>query len=1097
MHGTNNCGNGTFSAPYPIVLTTIPLSPGNITGNDDICMGDTVIYTVPGTTGAYGYDWTVPTGSTIISGAGTQSITVYFSNSAVSGNITVSAYNLCGSGPSSTLFIKVNDVPQATGPITGDTIVCQNQTSVAYSVTPAPGAINYEWQLPNGAEIIGSADSNFIVVNFSDTAISGTIAVHASNQCGDGPSEYLDVTVNVIPDAAGPITGTDTVCQDYQGITYSTSAIPEAQTYGWEVPSGVIITTGDSTTTITVDFSYTAVSGNIVVYGINTCGNGNSTSFPVVVNTVPQAPDPIIGDTMVCQNTSGLIYFVPVIPNADAYIWSLPSGATIISGDSTNSITVDFDINASSGDITVYGINECGDGLPATLSIIALTVPADAGLISGTDTVCQGEENVMFTIDSVSYAIDYVWTIPTGATIVSGDGTDTIIVNFSNSAASGNVTVYASNVCGDGVVSAPFAVYVKPLPVAPGNITGTGEVCEGATGVVYSIPEINYATGYQWTVPAGATIIGQSNTNVIVVNFALGASSGNITVYGTNDCGDGVSVSFPVTINPNPDAEITGDTDICQKDSVFLFASGGDEYLWNTGATISAIAQLVSVDTYFYVTVTNSSTGCWDAASVEVHVYINPIANAGPDKEICVESSTILNASGGITYLWIPGTGLSNDTIANPEASPATTTDYNVVVTNIYGCTDNDSVTVTVNPLPGFTLDSININCKGNDNGIAWITITDAEPPVSYVWTPTGSTNDTIYNLSAGLYTIVVTDGNGCQDFDVIIITEPAQLSVTITGDSTSCHETNDGQATALVTGGTQPYSIYWSDNNSTTTPTVTGLSPDIYYYIVIIDNNICIINDSIMIFAPSEITTGITSTSKVSCFAGADGSATVWSSGGTGSHSYIWPDPPGNTGHTANGLSAGTYLVTVADANSCSEVIPVTIGQPTEILIEYDTDSTSCFDADDGKIILDVSGGTRPYSYEWGGSTDVDSILSNLIGNTYHVTVTDNHSCTQTESITVYKNPVVCLFIPSAFSPNNDSYNDTWEIRGIQFYHDAEVQIFNRWGDKLFESKGYLQEWDGTTKNGKKLPIGPYMYIVDLKINGMEPFVGTVTIIR
>jgi len=132
--------------------------------------------------------------------------------------------------------------------------------------------------------------------------------------------------------------------------------------------------------------------------------------------------------------------------------------------------------------------------------------PAAAGTITGTSTVCQGQTGVAYSVSAITNATSYIWTLPTGATITAGANTNSITVSFSASAASGNITVQGSSSCGTGTVSANFAVTVNSLPSAAGTITGTSTVCQGQTGVAYSVSAITNATSYIWTLPTSPPV---------------------------------------------------------------------------------------------------------------------------------------------------------------------------------------------------------------------------------------------------------------------------------------------------------------------------------------------------------------------------------------------------------------------------------------------------------------------------------------------------------------------------------------------------------------------------------------------------------------
>jgi hypothetical protein len=197
-----------------------------------------------------------------------------------------------------------------------------------------------------------------------------------SNGCSALNPTQLNVTVNPQPGAAGNITGSTTVCGGAQGIVYSTSAIANAITYVWSVPTGATIVAGAGTTSITVDYAANASSGSVTVYGNNLCGNGTTSSLAVTVNALPNAAGTITGSSAVCKPENGVIYSVPAIANATGYSWTVPSGATIVSGNNTNSITVNFPANATSGNVTVAGTNTCGNGTTSTLAVTVNPTPA-------------------------------------------------------------------------------------------------------------------------------------------------------------------------------------------------------------------------------------------------------------------------------------------------------------------------------------------------------------------------------------------------------------------------------------------------------------------------------------------------------------------------------------------------------------------------------------------------------------------------------------------------------------------------------------------------------------------------------------------------
>ncbi|MCC6768338.1 MAG: beta-glycosidase, partial [Bacteroidia bacterium] len=165
----------------------------------------------------------------------------------------------------------------------------------------------------------------------------------------------LFVQVNSLPDTASAISGNNVVCQGNSSVVYTINPIQNATSYLWELTQGA---TGSSTTnSISVSFGTEAVSGEISVKGINSCGEGAGSTLPITVNPIPMAAGVISGSSIVCQGQNAVAYTVPAISNATSYVWTLPNGANGTS--TTNSISVDYSSSATSGNITVKGINSC------------------------------------------------------------------------------------------------------------------------------------------------------------------------------------------------------------------------------------------------------------------------------------------------------------------------------------------------------------------------------------------------------------------------------------------------------------------------------------------------------------------------------------------------------------------------------------------------------------------------------------------------------------------------------------------------------------------------------------------------------------------
>ena len=230
------------------------------------------------------------------------------------------------------------------------------------------------------------------------------------------------------------------------------------------------------------------------------------------------------------------------------------------------------------------------------------------------------------------------------------------------------------------------------------------------------------------------------------------------------------------------------------------------------------------------------------------------------------------------------------------------------------------------------------------------------------------------------------------------------------------------------------------------------------------------------------------------SCAGLNDGSISVAASGGEEPYQYAWQGYQENAS-TLSGIPAGNYTSTVVDAHGCSETLDIELDEPDPIEVEVVIDSAYCPDFSDGSIELFISGGTAPYSIDWSAGLGIGESIYDLDPGSYSYEVTDGNNCTYEGDVVVgYKNDV-CFVVPEIITPNNDGYNDTWRIDGLEVYPDVTIEVFDRWGKRVFYSEGYSEEFDGTF-NGKELPMESYHYMIDLH-NGTERIVGNLTIIR
>lgn len=323
--------------------------------------------------------------------------------------------------------------------------------------------------------------------------------------------------------------------------------------YGNTIAATPSVVTGSSPVAVLANL--TSLTTNVTYHfrcvGTSSAGtfNGADQTFIPGCQTVGSA-GAITGPISVCNNATGNVYSVSPILNATSYTWTVPTGATIVSGQNTASITVTF--GTSSGNITVYGSNICSTGTTSTLAVTTNAGPIPT--ITGSASPCLNSGTTAYTTESGMNG--YTWTVSAGGTITSGSGTNQIVVNWTTTGAQ-SVSVNYTNPSGCSAPSPTnYPVVVNPLPAAAGPITGLTTVCAGTAGVSYSVDLIANTSVYLWSLPLGANIASGANTNNITVDFSATTTSGDITVAGNNICGNGISSNLPVTVNPIPPAPV-------------------------------------------------------------------------------------------------------------------------------------------------------------------------------------------------------------------------------------------------------------------------------------------------------------------------------------------------------------------------------------------------------------------------------------------------------------------------------------------------------------------------------------------------------------
>jgi uncharacterized protein (TIGR02145 family) len=425
---------------YSKGIILIPAAPGPINGPVLVQQNaNGIVYSISPVTGATSYNWLVPNGVTIVSGQGTVSITVNFGPSG--GTIAVRAQNGAGNSPYTNLDVAVCLTPPIPGTITGPASVQINAAGINYSIVTVTGATKYNWTVPEGATIVSGQGTTGITVNFGMTF--GNISVRAENICGNSAYSDLTITVCQLPSKPGIITGPTSLQYNASGIKYSITPVSGVTRYNWMVPNGATIVSGQGTSIILVNFGTTG--GEVSVRAENNCGYSDYSRILVAICPLPPVPQAIIGPIAVLPLSKGVAYSISPVNGATGYTWTVPFNATIVSGQGTTSIIVDY--GSAGGNISVRSENNCGFSEYAKLSVSMCQIPSSPVAIYGKSSVIFNAHDEVYYVEPNSQATSYNWKVPPGATIVSGQGTPSIVVNFQTQG--GKISVRSENSCGN------------------------------------------------------------------------------------------------------------------------------------------------------------------------------------------------------------------------------------------------------------------------------------------------------------------------------------------------------------------------------------------------------------------------------------------------------------------------------------------------------------------------------------------------------------------------------------------------------------------------------------------------------------------------
>lgn len=406
--------------------------------------------------------------------------------------------------------------------------------------------------------------------------------------------------------------------------------------------------------------------------------------------------------------------------------------------------------------------------------------------------------------------------------------------------------------------------------------------------------------------------------------------------------------------------------------------------------------------------------------------------------------------------------------------------------------------------IPEPTIDSANalitdVSCYGANDGSIDITVLTGAGPIDFNWSVPATTED-VSGLGAGTYTLVMTDTNGCNRNGAaytFVIDEPLEIDIAADVTNTLCYDDSTGAIDITITNAVTPVqTIQWS--NAANTEDLINL-PAGTYNVEVTDANGCTKNIDIEVDEPSLIAIS-ENVQDLNCFNDASGIISLDVSGGTGSsYSYSWSND--DSTQNVSGLDAGSYDVTVADANNCTVTLSnITVEEPDSLGLTASADESLLVGFSTELEVLSTEGGTGFVDYEWTPAESLSDPTSDVTTATpsvtteYMVTATDENGCTATDLVLITVNDVPFI-APEGFTPNGDGNNDFFQLYTSPSVEVGELKLFNRWGEKVSDNPA---GWDGRFRS-KDQPMDTYIFqtVIIYPDGTKKAFQGEVILIR
>ncbi len=964
-----------------------------------------------------------------------------------------------------------------------DSFVCVGAPVCFINSSQATMPATFNWNFGNGI----TSNSLSPCVTYSDTGTYSVQLIVTDNQgCKDSLTKTNYIKA-ISPKADFIADSTQAPCPPFTvNFTSTSTGLAGNTTYLWDFGNGATSTAQNPTHIFTLPGTYTVTL-------IVTSGNGCSdTIVKTDYISVNGAVASVVSNAVNGCNAQTVCFSV-IQTNSISFIWNFGNG-TVIPGADTICYIYNSPGNYQPSVILNNGAG-CSYAMPLNpVNIInySASYTADKYYLCQNGTV-QFTSNVTSSVPVTSYSWNF-------ADPTSGSQNTSTLANPTHTFVNEgqyivSVTVTNQYNC---VFTFTDTIFVTAAPIV--SIVAPNGVCPGtAINFNTNITSVAPIATYAWNFgnPGGS-----GNTSSLVSPSYTYNNSGNYTVTVTVTASSGCTASATQQINiyQNPVANAGPDKSICIGGSTTITGTGGSTYQWMPATALSSTSDAIvtanpTVTTTYNLVVTNSN-GCTASDAMILTVNPLPVVNAGIDKTICPGVPTQLTATGASTYQWTPVTALNNANIANPLASPSLQTTYVVTGTSATGCTALDTIIISVHPAAQAQVGNDVTICSGEQAQLS------ASGGNTYSWSPANNLSsanspDPLASPTVTtVYTVTVTDNNGCQATNQMVVNVNSLPPVDAGPDQSICNGLSANlQATGAIT-------YLWHSDNTLNNPNISNpvVQPTITntYFVTGTDANGCSSSDSVVITVIQPFTMDVGNGAEV-----CRGSQVQLSASGAVTYKWL----PSNTVDNAfipNPLASPTvtttYTVIGTDGVCFQDVQQV-------VVIVHDVPTV-----DAGENVIIVSGETVPLNGQGNGSTFSWTPPAGLSctdcpnpqatpqqTTTYTLTVTNEFGCQRRDSIVIR---VGCnddvVFIPNAFSPNEDGQNDLFFVRSKGLRNVEYLRIYDRWGKVMFESNSLNNGWDGTN-NGKPVTPGVYVYHLKAICSNGQPILmqGNITLVK